>query len=498
MINLYGEGEEEEELRQRMKKRFKAITAEGKECFFSFFSDYSNWKDGNLAELDEAQAKLLRSLPIFPVYTSASSIEFSSITDKMYLPPTSADVKFLNESFFKVSKDIEILDNLGVKTLNDLEFYSSYVCPQLSNFSLEEIELSVGKFLEHFPKYLQEVGSEEKDVWVTKFSNMAFMLNQQDGMVRPADLYDPGILSPSIQEVLDEAMLPKKQLCTRYPNTLSSLRLLGIKSKLSPDGIIEAAKRIEAQKLGHGRKAKKRGMALLNFLDSDEVLNEIFREIGDNDIGIDKIKVQASTHESIELLEDDEKEEGSNNSFIYDSNSKVGMYFDQLVKIAWLPVENQKGSDTTLRPPTKISSSSYVLLAAPESSRPKTDEWLCSASMDIVSSNIRSDLLIACLGWNHPISVNVLCTQLLSLSKAYSAHAKPSYYQQQLATTIPRLYASLTEQIKSNAENEELVTSMLSNQSEPCVWVGNAFMSSKHIAFEAPENVRPYLVCKQT
>ena len=479
MINLYGQEEEEEELRHRMGKRFKSITSKGKECLFNFFSDFSNWKEDETQQLVEAQVKLLRSLPIFPIYSSSSAVEFASITHQSYLAPTSADNKFLNETFFKVSSQNILLDNLGVKKLNDLEFYSLHVCPKLIKCSLEEIELSIGKFLEQFPKYLQEVDEDKKETWIKTFSTMSFMLNQQGDLARPIDLYDVGILSPSIQELLDDAMLPRKQVCASYANALSSLRLLGIKSELSPHGILEAAKRIEAQALGQGIKAKKRGMALLNFLDSEETLHGIFREI---------------SNDSIELLEDGE-EYDHEKVVTLDSDSKECIYFNQLSSISWLPIETRKEieSDAALRPPTKIGSSSSLMLAAPKSSRLKANEWLRTAIMDIASSNIRSDLLNSYLGWNRPLPVDVLCVQLLSLSKMHSDHPKLSLYQQQLASIIPRMYAAITEEISSNTENKQIVTSMLSSQS--IIWIGNTFLSSKQIAFEAPDNARPYLVC---
>ena len=86
------------------------------------------------------------------------------------------------------------------------------------------------------------------------------------------------------------------------------------------------AKRTEAQALGQGTKAKKRGMTLLNFLDSEDALHGVFREI---------------SNDSIESLEDGE-EHDHEKVVAVDSDSKEGVYFHQLSSTSWLPVETQK------------------------------------------------------------------------------------------------------------------------------------------------------------
>ena len=199
-------------------------------------------------------------------------------------------------------------------------------------------------------------------------------------------------------------------------------------------------------------------MALLNFLDKDETI--------------------------VELLKSTEEEE------IYPEN----LFIATLNEIAWLPVEYVCDRDTINAPPRKQRQGllAKVGIASPRATRPKQDEWVCSGSMETLSTNVRSELLCRCFGWDKPVPIIVVASQIIELSRMNGSLLESRTFRQTLATVIPQCYERLNAHLESADEDERVRVAMLFHE-QPWVWVGDRFVTSAQVAFDAPEHARPFL-----
>lgn len=162
-------------------------------------------------------------------------------------------------------------------------------------------------------------------------------------------------------------------------------------------------------------------------------------------------------------------------------------FWSQLKSIPWCPV--------CLDPPIEgipwLESSNLV--ASPDRVRPKSQMFLVSATMHLLDGECQSSYLHQKLGWMECLSFDVLCRQLIELSKSYKQQKSCSSvspdFENMLQSQIPLLYTRLQEY---GRENDFLaLTSALNGV--PWVWLGDDFVPADVLAFDSPVKFTPYL-----
>jgi len=300
--------------------------------------------------------------------------------------------------------------------------------------------------------------------------------------MKPKDLCDPD--SNELVNLLDDSMMPRIELIG--PRTLAGLQSLGLRSRLNCEGVLESARSIETSSasivncLGPaGKIVRKRSLALLQYLDSDDTMRELLNECRRRD--------------QTDLIGEDV--EPNEHKFSTSLNSYEGRFIAELKEIAWLPIEMELKGDQTqeCHPPKRTAV--FKCTASPIFSRPKSEEWLCSFSMEILSISVRSNYLLYFFGWNKNLPIIVIASQLLALSQLWNENENNSYRQMLatiLAITVPRCYEILNNHMDTASidDKEKLVIAL---QEKPWVWVGDQFVGTSQVAFDAPENARPYL-----
>jgi sacsin len=464
-----------DEKNERMAARFQYLNKTQKIQFRKFL------RDAIAMDLTKEEILTLRSLPIFEVFALGQTEQFSHLHEGSFLPPSCAERNHLNDHFVKTTslKDVQFLESLGLKTMNSVDYYASYLCASLSNNLITEENrlFAVTKMLQDIPALVEE--DSGKDL-ASHVSNVAFVLNSKYEMVKPCELYDPH--EPGLIDLVDDSMLPAKEL--RQSSLLQTLRSLGMKTKLNIDGILESAKRIEYEAKNLSIQAdvddehicviRKRATSLLNFLDDDNTVAQFLDELSEQNYAS---KPHGETNE-IEL------------TCIENSCDVI----DELKSICWLPVEYELSSDNgpEARPPRRQHQLSMIGISSPVATRPKADEWICSKSTDILSLTLKSEALIELLEWNNPPNMNNVAAQIVALSQLSSEETNFHSLRHHLPTVTSQIYEILDSQIAfAKEENLNQLKSMLSNN--PWIWVGDSFVSTNQVAFNAPDNARPFL-----
>uniref|UniRef100_A0A7S2UD61 U-box domain-containing protein n=1 Tax=Attheya septentrionalis TaxID=420275 RepID=A0A7S2UD61_9STRA len=478
----------DEDLIRRVGLRCKFLSTKERDLLRGFLRDPRHRDEA----FDSESVRMLKALPIFRVYTRGDDkpVQCENLLTERFLPPTDFDPAFLDETFVHTTsqRDVELLELLGVRKIGLAAYFERWVCPRIieGNVSPEVRDLAINKLLQQ--DLSSEMANNSNDVsWKEQLSEMQFIPNRNGDLVRARDLYDPTELGTT--GILDGSMLPAKPFC--HIGALSSLRLLGLKSRLTASGVLESARSIEALARSdtlthidnHIQIVQTRALCLLGFLDKDETIQELLDELEEKD----------DDSRCVSFEEAEETIDGQELS-LTSEESKNSWFLEELNAIAWLPVEQQRDSGSTASPPRKRHALSHVGIAAPNATRPKEDEWLCSSSMETLCTNLRSTTLTQCFGWQFPVPVAVIARQLLDLAQLHEENQKEQSFRAKLATVIPRCYEILNQHCESCKDTDSnQVPEFL--RGKPWIWVGSAFVSSDQVAFDCPETARPYLFC---
>ena len=325
-------------------------------------------------------------------------------------------------------------------------------------------------------------GSDGDEI-LNSFAAKAIVPNRRGDVSKANDLYDPQ--EASLVQLVDAAMLPSEEFC--LGGMLQSLRALGMRTVLSLDGVLESARRIEFEAKNLSIEEvpdivavdliRKRAFALLNFLDDESAMTEFLK----ND--------QVANNDDVSYEQDSREIEIS-------VSTETSCVIDELNDISWLPVEPYRDYSTSesdsFHPPRRYHKLSKVGFSTPRSTRPKSDEWLVSRSMDFLSTNLRTSVLANFFYWNKPPSIEVLARQLIALAEQSETLINSQGYKQTLSTVTSRIYESLDSNFsESSSEQQEKALMILHEM--PWIWVGDKFISTEQVAFDAPDNAKPYL-----
>jgi sacsin len=463
----------EDEMIKSISARFKHLSYTDREEILGFLRDTYE------ESLTVDEMNILKALPIFEVFSISRERIFCHLSDNLILPPSCAERKHLDSRFIKATKrkDLEFMNKLGIHTMTARAYYTSYVPLILERDGMSPDErLSVISSALHNILEMSEDGDNED--FIQNMSDTKFILNSRNLLVRPVELYDPN--EAGILQLVDESMLPNKSL--RQATTLQSLRLLGMKSRLSIEGVLESARQIELQakniafELGslEGEtilSIKNRSRALFNFLDSDDVIENFLNE-------------SSSVEESQVTMK-------ALNDQISSSENKCAD-IRCLLSIAWLPVEIPPDNpNIELCPPRQYHGQSLVGVSSPEMTRPHSDAWLCSYSRDILSCNVKSERLSRLFTWDKSPPISVVSRQLVALSKM-ALCGDEAACRQRFSQTSAQIYAILDADLNDSDTMEKDETLRVLKE-ESWIWVGDKFVKTSQVAFDAPEHAKPFL-----
>lgn len=148
--------------------------------------------------------------------------------------------------------------------------------------------------------------------------------------------------------------------------------------------------------------------------------------------------------------------------------------------ITWCPVYSD--------PPIQVLPwlASVQTIAAPATTRPKSQMWMVSSKLHILDGECSKHLQQK-LGWSDPLPVDVLCAQLVGLSNSYDELRLD--YDEELRKQIPLIYSQLQNHIKSG----ELPLLLSSLAGVKWVWIGDDFVAPDVLAFDSPVKFSPYI-----
>lgn len=152
----------------------------------------------------------------------------------------------------------------------------------------------------------------------------------------------------------------------------------------------------------------------------------------------------------------------------------------------------------------------WPVCVSPQRTRPCEDIWACSFTFAVPVHAAVSPAFRQLLGFDTPLRPGAVASQFLLISKAYNGavgtaapgidiHSGGSYdksseelksLRSTLSGVLPRLYVALSGCVGIGTE---IATVAKALGDKPWLWVGDAFVGTTQVAFEAPSDARPYL-----
>jgi len=251
--------------------------------------------------------------------------------------------------------------------------------------------------------------------------------NRLGQMVCADELFDPS--EAGICDIVGPFALPESSICDSY--SLKSLRYLGMKTKVSLQFIIDCAKMLH-KLIVLDEQRYLQASALLTYLDDTNIF-----------IGF-------------------EDESCSENSI------------HELRSLRWVPVM-----------PLGERHSKFSL-TSPDHCRLMENKYLCDATYDIINQQMKSQRLIQFFGWDEPIPVSVMVTQIISISSQYR---RTPENPGSMATNLLRLYSLVDSRIR----DDPMSHSFEALDECPWIWVGDRFVMKNQVAINTNINMEPYL-----
>lgn len=295
-------------------------------------------------------------------------------------------------------------------------------------------------------------------------------------------LYDPRV--PGLQELLHkEVYFPSKKFLDS--KILDALVGLGLRTTLDCSAYLDAARSVSILHDSGDLKASRYGRRLLFYIKT------LSAKLSSNSGEVNHDESQNLMSKTNEDSPDGETYPEYETETSYDgsllSEQSEDEFWCQLRSIPWCPI--------CLDPPIEgipwLESSNLV--ASPDRVRPKSQMFLVSATMHLLDGECHLSYLHQKLGWMDCLSIDVLCRQLIEISKSYkeqkSRSAVNPEFEGMLQSQIPLLYTRLQEHARENGFLA--LTSALNGV--PWVWLGDDFVSADVLAFDSPVKFTPYL-----
>lgn len=295
-------------------------------------------------------------------------------------------------------------------------------------------------------------------------------------------LYDPRV--PGLQELLHkEVYFPSEKFLDC--KILDALVGLGLRTTLDCSTYVDAARSVSILHDSGDLEASRYGRRL-------------FFHIKNLSVKLSSKTGEANDDESQDLMSKTSEDSPDGETFPeYEADSiyleslptekSEDEFWDQMRSIAWCPI--------CLDPPIKgipwLESSNLV--ASPNRVRPKSQMFLVSATMHLLDGECHSPYLLQKLGWMDSLSIDVLCRQLIEISKSYKEQKSRSTvnpdFESMLQSQIPLLYTRL----QGHARDNDFLALTSALNGVPWVWLGDDFISADVLAFDSPVKFTPYL-----
>lgn len=442
-----------------MQTSLDNLVAEERHVLREFLLD-PKWYVG--CSMDEFTLNYCRKLPIYQVYggESAQVSQFSDLENpRKYLPPLDVPEFTFGVEFIVRSSNTEedILSRYyGVQRMGKAQFYKLYIFNRVGELQSEVRDSIMLSVLQNLPLLSLE------DITIRDLlRNLEFVPTLTGALKCPSVLYDPR--NDELYELLENSdCFPSGPF--QESEVLDILRGLGLRTSVSPDTVLESARRIEHLMHEDQQKAYSRGKALLSYLEINAL-----KWLPDQDIDNKGTVNRILSRAAIAFRSRNPK-------------SDLEKFWNDLRMISWCPVLVSAPFQSLPWP--AVSST----VAPPKLVRPLTDLWLVSASMRILDGECSSTALSYSLGWMSPPGGSVIAAQLLELGKNNDI-VTDQVLRQELALVMPRIYSILTGLIGS--DEIDIVKAVL----EGCrwIWVGDGFAISDEVVLDGPLHLAPYI-----
>ncbi|KAG8066703.1 hypothetical protein GUJ93_ZPchr0004g39583 [Zizania palustris] len=417
----------------------------------------SKWFSGN--HMNSSHMSTIRNIPIFESYKSRELVSLANPIK--WLKPEGVHEDLLNESFIRTESAKEksiLISYFGIREPEKAEFYKDHVLPRISEFLSQPAVVSA---ILRDVKLLIDNDTSVR----AALSETPFVLAANGVWVHPSRLYDPRV--PELHKLLHkETFFPSEKFMTT--EVIELLVSFGLK-------------RQEDDAFAHGQKL----LTYLNFLESKAPNME------DKSTFLEDDNQEASkTHGSFEAEKEGDEHDPDQTIISLFSNFDHDLpedeFWSELKNISWCPVHIAP----LLRGLPWFISEDHV--APPIITRPKSQMWLVSSKMRILSADSCSMYLQRKLGWLDPPNVNILSSQLAELSKSYDElkmFSEDNANDAVLQKEIQLIYSKLQD-IVDTAD-----TSILKENLDglPWVYLGDRFVPPQALAFDSPVKYHPYL-----
>ncbi|KAK1930915.1 Sacsin [Phytophthora citrophthora] len=449
--------------RQSFDDIFAATTAVERQVMCDFFAH------NTFDAVPNDFQPILFELPIFPVYSKSDSNNFVSLRRGGYLPGSDADIRVLNDSFFRAEKESlrRFLRECGIDEWTYTKILLDHVFPQLPRFEEQSGDLVdsvlVGALEAH--AYHERADSRFRDVVTTQ----AIIPSRKREFRAASQLHDPSV--GELSELVGENGLPAEAFST--PTMVEILRSLGLQTGLSCHAILESACSIETMyREDTATKASFKAKNLLSMVNMHFDL--MMSEATTSDSMADQ--VESSEHQAMHEI--------------------VG----KLKKVQWLPVRLESPDPAMpWRNSTERRSQGPRLSNASEM-RPLNDAWFCSSSMEFLDGELTSKQLINAFGWDEPVDLFVVAKQLEAIALRWEEYGVKKESGELLSSNwrfplseVHSMYENLESYRLSDEEGWKASAVYRKMANALWIWTGNGFAYPCQIAVEADSTLEPLL-----
>ncbi|GER32765.1 zinc finger family protein, partial [Striga asiatica] len=478
----------------------------------------SKWfSDGSMGS---THVSIVKHIPMFVAYKSRRLVSLSTFK---WLKPESIPDDLLNDDFVKLDseKERKILEEfVGLKEPSKVDFYKDYILHRMSEFISQEgflfrILCDIRFLIEEDSTCISVLSrtpfvQTSDGIWKEPFRSVpefALMVNNfmrlriaffyffcvhTDLFNHASDGFYYRLYDPRVSELKmflhEEAFFPSKEFSD--PDILETLVTLGLKQTLGAIGLCDCARSVSMLYESGNSDALVLAGRLLSCLDALSL--KLRAEEGERFADTESLENQLNGNEEKNpVYGSPDLSSGSPdlNSNALDLNSLLNYLVDDtrgegfwsdLQSISWCLVYSE--------PPVQglpwLGSGHKI--AAPVTTRPKSQMWIVSSKFHILNGEC-SEYLQHKLGWMDPLDVNMLLTQLVGLCNGYNENRL--HYDAELKIQIPCIYSQLQNFV--NTDHMPFLKSSLDGVK--WVWIGDDFVAPDVLAFYSPVKYSPYL-----
>lgn len=402
-----------------------------------------------ISSLSTSDVAAIVSFPLFSLYSVENLVaikngKYMFVLGSEKLPVSMLDANVLvpsesfNSAFFR---------KMGVELITRSQYIARVILKNPAKYYSETKE-DYFVFLQSLVSDFGTLATESHEI-IDALKTSRFIPNRFDELFLISELFDPH--SDTLSAILPEKYFPSRKL--EDESSILFLRSLGLNNLLEWPTIKQCAIDISQD---HN---VNRAWALLRFLDNNY----------DELMGIQKSKPQQSIYSLVSSMFSDTP--------VNTSSNKTNM--EALMTIPWVPCDCKESKYLPYYPDEFV---------APSKCRPVSENYLCSASYGLIRYDIKSKGLKNTFGWNRPLKLRDVVTQLIDICKMRATLPSDLEYDTYLTTIVPRLY----ERINALCENDHQVVKELCTV--PWIWIGNAFVDMERVAYECTVSFFPILI----